>query len=66
MVVVVFVLIVGVLALMMDFRECMMTSTPELAHCGGGVEGGGGTLSFKDAGGRHAYILIFNVGLLQQ
>ena len=26
----------GVLALVMDFREVMMTSPPELAHCGGG------------------------------
>ena len=26
----------GVLALMMDFREVMLTSPLELAHCGGG------------------------------
>ena len=25
----------GVLALVLDFREVMLTSTPELAHCGG-------------------------------
>ena len=33
LVVVVFVVIVGVLELVMDFREVMLTSTPELAHC---------------------------------
>ena len=27
----------GVLALVLDFREVMLTSPPELAHCGGGV-----------------------------
>ena len=26
----------GVFALVMDFREVMLTSPPELAHCGGG------------------------------
>ena len=26
----------GVLSLVMDFREVMLTSPPELAHCGGG------------------------------
>ena len=25
----------GVLALVLDFREAMLTSPPELAHCGG-------------------------------
>ena len=34
--VVVFVVIVGVLALVMGFREVMLTSPPELVHCGGG------------------------------
>ena len=26
----------GVLALVLDFREVMLTSPPDLAHCGGG------------------------------
>ena len=26
----------GVLALVLEFREVMLTSPPELAHCGGG------------------------------
>ena len=31
----------GVLALVLDFREVMLTSPPELAHCvGGGGKGG--------------------------
>ena len=34
--VVVFVVIEGVLALVMGFREVMLTYPPELAHCGGG------------------------------
>ena len=34
--VLVLVVIVGVLALVVDFREVMMTSSAELAHCGGG------------------------------
>ena len=33
LVVVVLVVIVGVLALVVDSREVMMTSPPELAHC---------------------------------
>ena len=33
MVVVVFVLIVGLLALVVDFREVMLTSPPDLAQC---------------------------------
>ena len=33
LVVVVFVVIVGVLALVVDFREVTMTSPPEMAHC---------------------------------
>ena len=33
LVVVVVVVMVGVLALVVDFREVMMTSPPELAHC---------------------------------
>ena len=32
-VVVVVVVMVGVLPLVVDFREVMMTSSPELAHC---------------------------------
>ena len=36
---IVFVVIGGVLSLVMDFREIMLTSPPELAHCGGGVCG---------------------------
>ena len=35
----------GVFALVMDFGEVMLTSPPELAHCGGG--GGGKTLIHK-------------------
>ena len=31
-----FVMIGGVLAVVMDFREVMLTSPPKLAHCGGG------------------------------
>ena len=36
MAVVVFGVILVVFALVMDFREVMLTLTPELAHCGGG------------------------------
>ena len=35
----------GLLALMMVFRKVMLTSPPELAHCGGGGGGGVETLS---------------------
>ena len=49
MVVVSFVVIWGVFALVMDFREVMLTSPPELAHCGGGV----------NANLEKVYILIF-------
>ena len=37
MVVVLFVVIRGVLALVLDFREVLLTSPPELAFWGGGV-----------------------------
>ena len=33
LVVVFFIVFGGVFALLMDFREVMLTSTPELAHC---------------------------------
>ena len=35
----------GVLALVMDFREVMLTSPPELAHCAPPPSGGKVTLS---------------------
>ena len=42
LVVVVFVLILGVSGLLVDFREVMITSHPELAHCTVRGRGGGG------------------------
>ena len=53
----------GVLALVMDFREVMVTSPPELAHCGG--EGGAGHVPIQTFQGTFCCCLcleIFDAG----
>ncbi len=41
-----FGVILRVFALLMDFREVMLTSPPELAHCGGGSCGASMRIGF--------------------
>ena len=56
----------GVFALVMDIREVMLTSPPELAHCApppallGGDGGGGGGGVEKKGGGKNKTKNIFN------